>query len=626
MAWESDDTSVATVSTSGLVTAVARGTTTITATSGDKSKTASITVDLPAARIDVDPSSHTLTSVGATKQLTVTVYDANNDIITGAAVTWESGDTNVATVNSNGLVTAVADGSTGITATSGGESDSATITVDLPDGSIEIDPSSATLTAVADTVQLTATVYDANDDIVSGATVTWTSGTTSVATVSASGLVTAVARGNTTITATSGSVSDEAAITVDLPAKRIDINPSSVTLSSVGATEQLTATVYDANNDIITGATVAWTSSDSSVATVNTNGLVKAVANGTTNITARSDSVSESIEVTVLICDGDCAVLVILYNATDGENWKNSSNWLTDEPINNWYGVSTESGGRVTRLNLLNNDLDGTIPSAIGRLDSLRSLTMSGNDLSGSIPTAIGSLSSLGYLNLRGNELSGSIPSQLRNLSKLENLYLGSNKLTGGIPSSLGSLTNLRVLSIGSNFLGGTIPSQLGSLDKLEDLILNSNQLTGGIPSQLGSLSKLETLQLWSNSLDGSIPSGLGGLSELESLDLRSNDLTGGIPTQLGQLANLEQLNLDNNDLSGSIPSQLGNLSMLTRLSVPNNMLSGTIPSSLTNLMNLRTLKLSGNDGLSGCIPPSLHDVSSNDLDNLDLEDCEVEM
>ena len=225
VAWESDDTSVATVSTSGLVTAVARGTPTITATSGDKSKTASITVDLPAARIDVDPSSHTLTSVGATKQLTVTVYDANNDIITGAAVTWESGDTNVATVNANGLVTAVADGSTNITATSGGESDSATITVDLPDGSIEIDPSSATLTAVADTVQLTATVYDANDDIVSGATVTWTSGTTSVATVSASGLVTAVARGSTTITATSGSVSDEAAITVDLPAKRIDIDP-----------------------------------------------------------------------------------------------------------------------------------------------------------------------------------------------------------------------------------------------------------------------------------------------------------------------------------------------------------------------------------------------------------------
>ena len=306
-----------------MVTAVARGTTTITATSGDKSKTASITVNLPADQIDIDPDSETLTSVGATVQLTATVYDENEDIITGAAVTWESGDMAVATVNANGLVTAVADGSTNITATSGGESDSATITVDLPDGSIEIDPSSATLTAVADTVQLTATVYDANDDIVSGASVTWTSGTTSVATVSASGLVTAVARGSTTITATSGSVSDEAAITVDLPAKRIDIDPSSATLSSVGATEQLTATVYDENNDIITGATVAWTSSDSSVATVNTNGLVKAVANGTTNITARSDSVSESIEVTVLICDGDCAVLVILYNATDGENWKN---------------------------------------------------------------------------------------------------------------------------------------------------------------------------------------------------------------------------------------------------------------------------------------------------------------
>ena len=547
---------------------------------------------------------------------------------------WESDDTSVATVFTSGLVTAVARRFHTITATSGGESDSATITVDLPaDGSIDdrsflsdVDIRGRIRCSLPHGLRRERTISYGSDGHLGRAA------TTNVATVIRHGLVTAVARWRHDHHRDIRERESDRSNHNGRPArwKRIDItavaDPSSATLSSVGATEQLTATVYDANNDIITGATVAWTSSDSSVATVNTNGLVKAVANGTTNITARSDSVSESIEVTVLICDGDCAVLVILYNATDGENWKNSSNWLTDEPINNWYGVSTESGGRVTRLNLLNNDLDGTIPSAIGRLDSLRSLTMSGNDLSGSIPTAIGSLSSLGYLNLRGNELSGSIPSQLRNLSKLENLYLGSNKLTGGIPSWLGSLTNLRVLSIGSNFLGGTIPSQLGSLDKLEDLILNSNQLTGGIPSQLGSLSKLETLQLWSNSLDGSIPSGLGGLSELESLDLRSNDLTGGIPTQLGQLANLEQLNLDNNDLSGSIPSQLGNLSMLTRLSVPNNMLSGTIPSSLTNLMNLRTLKLSGNDGLSGCIPPSLHDVSSNDLDNLDLEDCEVEM
>ncbi len=562
VAWESDDTSVATVSTSGLVTAVSRGTTTITATSGDKSKTASITVDLPADQIDIDPDSETLTSVGATVQLSATVYDANNDIITGATVTWASGNTNVVTVDSNGLVTAVAVGSTEITATSDGESGSATISVELPAGSIEIDPQSATLTAVADTVRLTATVYDANKDIVSGATVIWASSDPNVATISTSGLVTAVARGSTTITATSGSESDEADITVDLPAKRIDIDPSSVTLSSVGATEQLTATVYDENSDIISGATVAWASSDTSVATVSLSGLVTAVADGSANITASSDTISASIQVTVMTTSPDRDVLVAIYNATDGDNWKDNTGWLSDNPIGEWGGVSTNADGRVTSLSLRRNSLKNSLPPSLGDLSELTSLDLSGN-------------TTLWYVSMDGPVFQ---------------------KLGGSIPTSVGNLSNLTTLNLSGN--GFT-----------------------SLPSSIGNLSNLKVLYIYANDFT-SLPSSMGNLSSLTHLSAFGLDLSGSIPSWVGSLSSMQQVLLDNNGFTGQIPSSLGNLSNLTVLWLDDNSLTGSIPRSLTNLSRLVSLLLSGNN-LTGCIPPALHDIRSNDLDGLDLDDCE---
>ncbi len=139
----------------------------------------------------------------------------------------------------------------------------------------------------------------------------------------------------------------------------------------------------------------------------------------------------------------DKAALVALYNATDGPYWANNRNWLSDRPIGEWARVSTDGDGRVTGLWLDGNQLNGSIPSELGNLANLRTLSLSNNQLSGSIPSELGNLANLGTLSLYGNELSGSIPPELGNLDNLETLWLNGNQLSGSIPPELGNLDNL---------------------------------------------------------------------------------------------------------------------------------------------------------------------------------------
>ena len=276
----------------------------------------------------------------------------------------------------------------------------------------------------------------------------------------------------------------------------------------------------------------------------------------------------------------DRAALVALYNATEGGSWTTRTNWLSGRPLDEWHGVTTDSGGRVTALNLSSNSLDGALPAALG------------------------------------------------DLTNLESLRLSENPLTGPIPAELGDLTNLRELHLGSqgySRLTGPIPAALGDLTNLESLVLNNNYLTGPIPAELGDLSNLRVLNLWSNELTGPIPAELGDLANLEYLVLGWNELTGPIPVWLGDLSNLEYLVLSVNQLTGEIPPELGRLSNLQRLDLGANRLTGPIPAELSNLSNLSELQLLGNP-LTGCVPVGLRDVAEeNDLGELELPDCGLE-
>lgn len=306
--WASSAPSVATVDGNGIVTSVAQGSATITATSEGKTASAAITVTpppaIPVASVAVAPTSSSLT-VGGTTTLTAITYDASGNPLTGRGIVWASSAPAVATVSTSGVVTAKSAGSATITATSEGKTGSATVTVaspaPVPVNSVTVAPSSSTV-VTGSTVTLTAVTYDAQGNTLTGRQIVWASTANGVATVNGSGTVTAVASGTATITATSEGKTGSATITVTAPAPvpvaTVDVSPSTATIN-VGTTTTLSAITKDAQGNVLTGRVVDWSSSNQSVATVSTSGAVTAVALGTATITASSEGRNGTATITV---------------------------------------------------------------------------------------------------------------------------------------------------------------------------------------------------------------------------------------------------------------------------------------------------------------------------------------
>src|SRR5688572_10959845 len=193
---------------------------------------------------------------------------------------------------------------------------------------------------VGQTVQLSATVKDAAGSILSGQPVTWSSSAASVASVSGSGLVTAHALGTATITAASGSKSGVATINViPPPIASITVGPTNDTLL-VGETVQLTATMRDAANNVVTDRTVTWTSSSTTIASVSGSGLVTAVGDGLATITASADGRSATSAIQVF---GPCRTIVaptIVVGQTVNGSLASTDCRLTDDTYADGYGLT----------------------------------------------------------------------------------------------------------------------------------------------------------------------------------------------------------------------------------------------------------------------------------------------
>lgn len=285
----------------------------------------------------------------------------------------------------------------------------------------------------------------------------------------------------------------------------------------------------------------------------------------------------------------DREILEIVYFETNGPDWDESDNWLTDAPLAQWHGVKVNAEGRVVSLDLRWNGLHGPIPSEVGGLAELDTLILFANQLSGPIPPDLGNLDNVKLAVLAANELSGSIPPELGGLSSVEELYLNGNRLTS-IPPELGQLSSLKSLSLNFN-LFISIPPELGELAQLEYLGLWSNQLTS-VPPELGQLENLKELDLYENQL-ASVPAELGRLANLNVLWLSWNKLT-SVPRELGRLEDLQWLHLDNNQLT-SFPPELNGLNALEVLSLDVNRLT-SFPHLPGGFPVLRILDLSSND------------------------------
>eukprot|EP00750_Incisomonas_marina_P014926 INCI17966.1.p1 GENE.INCI17966.1~~INCI17966.1.p1 ORF type:complete len:263 (+),score=38.74 INCI17966.1:190-978(+) len=174
----------------------------------------------------------------------------------------------------------------------------------------------------------------------------------------------------------------------------------------------------------------------------------------------------------------DFDVLSELYNATAGDSWLSHTNWTETADPCQWQWVSC-TRGRVRKLKLEFNNLNGTLPSSIGSLDS----------------------GTLTYLSVHHNALQGTLPPSIASLASLKTLYAANNAFTGILPRGYGSLQNLGRLFVSSNMLEGTVPVCYGSLKKLYRAMFSDNAElrgsslpSGELPPSFRSLERLVQL------------------------------------------------------------------------------------------------------------------------------------
>ena len=369
-------------------------------------------------------------------------------------------------------------------------------------------------------------------------------------------------------------------------------------------------------------------------------------------------------------CDdhaGDRAVLAAFYDATGGPGWRVSTNWKTEARLRDWHGVTTDADGRVSRLNLWENGLTGSIPPVLGDLAHLVALELGYNRLTGPIPAELGRLPNLDWLNLQGNDLTGAIPGELGRLGNLRGLYLARNDFSPApIPTWMGNLARLERLSLWETHRTGPIPAALGGLAELRRLELQNNALTGETPLALTNLRNLDRFDASGNAV--CVPSDAEFQVWREEIEARGTfrassceehagdretlvafyDATGGpdwtddtnwkseepLYTWHGVTTDADGrvagLSLDDNELRGPIPAVLENLANLRILRLGGNQFSGPIPAELGNLTGLEELLLRhgendffdrGDEGLTGTIPAELGDLTSLERLNLSRHD-----
>jgi hypothetical protein len=286
--------------------------------------------------------------------------------------------------------------------------------------------------------------------------------------------------------------------------------------------------------------------------------------------------------------------------------WGSSDFWMTSTPECEWKGITCDASGLVVAINLLGNNLSGSLPLELALLDKLVSLNLANNDI-------------------YGEEASNDVWSYLPNLQEL---IMDDNYIiaTTGLPTQMKSLVAIQKLSVSYNLLRGILDGEIiGNMQRLTHLEIESNRISGELPAELGGLPNLESFYIRQNSLSFDLNNliMLNRWPNARALWLDHNPITGTIPPELGTLTTLTSFSLTNSTLRGSIPTEMGNLVNLRRCWLYNNALTGTIPEALSGWVDLQVLEVYGNN-LVGDMPQGICDtIAASDYQFKNLSaDC----
>ena len=309
--WMSSDDGVVTIDADGLATGVSAGEATITATADGISGTTMLTVTEPppppppvVATVSVSPPMASIEE-GGMQHFEAMAMTEEGMVIPDVEITWMSSDEGVATIDADGLATGVSAGDVTITATADGIPGTATLTVMEPPPmvtTVTVNPPMAEIEE-GQSQQFEAMAMTEDGMIVPDVEFTWTSSDDGVATIDADGLATGVSAGEATITAAADGFSDSAMLTVTEPpppvVASVTVSPPMVSVD-VGEMQQFEAMATAEDGTVIPDAMFTWTSSDSAVATVDSDGLATGVSAGEVTITATADDISGSATLTVM--------------------------------------------------------------------------------------------------------------------------------------------------------------------------------------------------------------------------------------------------------------------------------------------------------------------------------------
>jgi Leucine-rich repeat (LRR) protein len=307
-------------------------------------------------------------------------------------------------------------------------------------------------------------------------------------------------------------------------------------------------------------------------------------------------------------------------------------------------GIFSNSLNYIGIIYLQSNSLVGSLPSTINTW--LTDVRLFDNQLTGTIPSALGNATTLTYFDISHNNFEGAIPSEMGQLTGLVDLFLDNNQLRGVIPSELGQCQTLTALTLDFNRFSSTIPDQLYTLPNMLNMgishLYSSGAFIGGkqyhyhiiisidcsndyyvndlientLPAAIAAMSQLTFLSFPVSNFGGTLPTELGLLTNLQYLEFGYNQVGGTLPTEMGQLQALLELHAEANMLIGSLPLDSLPIS-LTLLDLADNLLQGNLSSSIGQFTGLFHLEIRGNS-LGGTLPSELGLLSG--LEELFLE------